>query len=91
MKVKTLSVATILLAGLFASQASIAEPQEGMDKRRKGPPPEAFTVCEGRSAGEQVSFETPRGDTLQATCEEKRGRLVAVPEGHKPMHGKGEK
>ncbi len=52
-----------------------------------GPPEEAFAACEARQSGDRVIFSTPRGDTLEATCEERSGRLVAVPEGHHPGRG----
>ena len=48
---------------------------------RKGPPTEAIEACEGKSAGYSVEFTGRRGETLSATCEERRGQLVAVPEG----------
>lgn len=35
----------------------------------------ALKACEGKSAGEAVTLESPRGDTLKATCQ-----LVAVPD-----------
>jgi hypothetical protein len=50
---------------------------------RKGPPPEAIEACEGKSAGDSVEFSGRRGEKLSATCEERRGQLVAVPEGMK--------
>lgn len=56
---------------------------KGNDKRggAQGPPPEAIEACEGKSAGDNVSFSGRRGETLNATCEEVEGQLVAVPEG----------
>ncbi|MGO4891306.1 hypothetical protein [Flavobacterium sp. W21_SRS_FM6] len=51
------------------------------DKQKRGhkPPPEAFTACEGRVEGDSDSIETPRGDTLEATCKIIDEQLVAVP------------
>lgn len=49
--------------------------------RPKAPPQEAIQVCEGKSAGDSVEFETRRGDTLTGVCQEIDGQLVAVPEG----------
>lgn len=37
--------------------------------------PEAAHACEGKHAGDTVSIQTPRGDTVPATC-----RLLAVPQ-----------
>jgi hypothetical protein len=45
-----------------------------------GPPPEAIRACEGKSQGDAVQFQTPRGDTITGTCREMQGCLVAVPQ-----------
>ena len=50
-------------------------------KRGKRPPPEAIEACEGKQVGDSVEFTGRRGETITATCEERRGQLVAVPEG----------
>ncbi len=47
--------------------------------RPQGPPPEAIAACEGKSAGDSVTFTGRRGETLEATCQEKDGQLAAVP------------
>ncbi|MBW2474940.1 MAG: hypothetical protein JRE56_10160 [Deltaproteobacteria bacterium] len=59
----------------------LAYGNDGEGKRLKGPPPEAFEVCEGKQAGDSVEFAGRRGETLTATCEERNDQLVAVPEG----------
>jgi hypothetical protein len=51
------------------------------DDSRRGPPPEAFEVCEGQAEGDTVSINTPKGDTVEATCQMMQDKLVAVPEG----------
>ncbi len=57
--------------------------------RRHGPPPEAYTACEGLSDGGACSVETPDG-TLSGTCRVPRRRssqeasLICVPEGGPP-------
>ena len=48
--------------------------------RPQGPPPEAIAACEGKSAGDSVTFTGRRGETLEATCQEKDGQMAAVPE-----------
>jgi len=56
---------------------------------RRGPPPEAYTACEGLSDGGACSVETPHG-TLSGTCRvPRRGsqqetRLICAPEGGPP-------
>ena len=55
------------------SQVSNAN-NEQQPSERRGPPPAAFTACEGKIAGDQSQFETRRGETLTGTCEEARGK-----------------
>lgn len=48
--------------------------------KRRGPPPEAYTVCEGKNAGDSAQFEDRRGETLVGSCEEDNGKLVLRPD-----------
>lgn len=48
--------------------------------KRRGPPPEAYSACEGKNAGDQAQFEDGRGETLIGSCEEDHGQLVLRPE-----------
>ncbi len=48
--------------------------------KRRSPPPEAYTACEGKSAGDEAQFEDRRGETLTGNCEENNGKLVVRPE-----------
>jgi hypothetical protein len=54
----------------------------GERRGHHGPPPEAYTACEGKSEGDTASFESPRGDTITGTCaQEKNGsQLVLRPD-----------
>ncbi|GGQ18824.1 hypothetical protein [Shewanella litoralis] len=65
---------TLLTLSLVASAAVFANPPGGK------PPQEAIDACASSSENSQVSFETPRGDTLEATCKMIDGELVAVPD-----------
>ncbi|WP_462324934.1 hypothetical protein [Desulfoplanes sp.] len=49
--------------------------------RHGGPPPEAYTACEDKSEGDEASFESPRGDTVEGICVKDRDgeRLVLKP------------
>ncbi len=67
----------LAMAGLLSACAHAAP---GGGDRPSGPPPEAFTACEGMSEGDTVSFEGRQGETIEATCQEHDGKLVAVPE-----------
>ena len=49
-------------------------------RRQHGPPPEAFTACEGKSVGDTAEFVSPRGDTVTGTCEQQGDRLVLRPD-----------
>ena len=49
-------------------------------RRQHGPPAEAFTACEGKSAGDTAEFVSPRGDTVTGTCEQQGDRLVLRPD-----------
>lgn len=67
-----LVILTVLLpASAFASGRGGGRPQ--------GPPPEAIAACEGKSVGDSVEFEGRRGDTVEATCKEIEGQIVAFP------------
>ena len=50
---------------------------------RRGPPPEAYAACEGKSAGSSSQFVNPRGETVKGTCEEEDGKMVLRPDHRK--------
>jgi hypothetical protein len=77
------AVATVALLA-FVMTAGVAFGQPPGGGRRSGPPPEAIKACEGKSPGDAVQVQTPRGETITGTCREVRGQLVAVPEGGPP-------
>jgi len=52
--------------------------------RRQGPPPEAYTACEGKSAGDKAEFVSPRGDTVTGVCKQNGDRLFLVPDNPPP-------
>ena len=51
----------------------------GHKRPQHGPPPEAYTVCEGKIAGDAAQFESPHGETIMGTCEQEGDRLVLRP------------
>ena len=61
---------------------------QGKGRRPQGPPPEAYTACEGLSAGDTAEFEGPNGETITGTCEEDGDRLVLRPD-NPPSRGGG--
>jgi len=60
--------------------SSIAASKDNQKRPPHGPPPEAFAACEDKSVGDSVEFTGRRGETIEATCQEKDGKLVAVPD-----------
>jgi len=78
------------IGGTTLANAIDAPPDD--QGHRSGPPPEFYEACEGKSAGDSVTIETPRGDQIEAVCEKKDDQLVArpmnppppPPEGHQP-------
>lgn len=63
----------------FSSFGSEAMAQQG-GRRHQGPPTEAYTACDGKSAGDTAEFESPHGDTVTGTCEKQGDRLVLRPD-----------
>ena len=78
---KKTSIVIALLAAFIAFGSfgnGVLAQQQG--RRHQGPPPEAYTACEGKSEGDTAEFVSPRGDTVTGTCEMERDRLVLRPE-----------
>ena len=48
-----------------------------------GPPPEAYTACEGKTTGSSSQFVNPRGETVKGTCAEESGKMVLRPDANK--------
>jgi two-component system sensor histidine kinase CpxA len=46
---------------------------------RQGPPPRAYSACEGKSAGDEAQFISPRGETVTGICEQEGDQLVLRP------------
>jgi hypothetical protein len=59
-------------------------PQQQGQNGAGGPPPAAFTACEGKKAGDKAESVTPDGRTITGTCEERDGRLFLRPD-HLPQ------
>ncbi len=56
-------------------------PGDSRDGRR-GPPPEAYAACEGKTVGSTAQFVNPRGETVTGKCESEAGRMVLRPDFH---------
>ena len=81
MKKREILKVTAVLTILLMMPITACARNNGRDGRRHGPPPEAITACENKKAGDSVHFTGRRGESLEATCQEIDGQLVAVPEG----------
>ena len=64
--------------GQQSSQGGDQENSRG--NNQQGPPPEAYTACEGKSAGDEAELKSPQGDTKQGTCVQQGDRLVLRPD-----------
>ena len=69
MKTKILLSAVALLLTTHMAQAN----------DRRGPPPEAFEACEGKSEGDSAEFEGRDGEAIPGVCEERDGTMVLRP------------
>jgi len=76
---RKISIVFVLLA-IYTTNAigNDASPQEKGGKHH-GPPPEAYTACEGKKAGDTAKFVNPRAETVTGTCEQEGDRLVLRP------------
>ena len=81
MKLLVILIAIVAVGNVASSQET--------DKRRQGPPPEAYTACEGKNVGDESQFVSPRGDTVTGTCVEKDDRLVLRPDRSKGRRSGG--
>ncbi|GAB4340968.1 MAG: hypothetical protein Kow0089_14990 [Desulfobulbaceae bacterium] len=82
----TAALAIMLLMPITASAK-----KGNREGRHPGPPPEAIEACEGKKVGDSVKFTGRRGETLETTCQEIDGQLVAAPpEGMRPGGGRSD-
>ena len=89
--IKKASIIVALFSALFVlSSMQNTSFARGGGRQHHGPPPEAYTACEGKSEGDTASFESPHGDTVTGTCEQDGDRLVLRPD-NPPGGGRGNK
>ena len=62
--------------GAFAGENQPGERADG----RQGPPPEAYSACEGKNAGDQAELTAPDGAIVTGVCEMEGDRLVLRPD-----------
>ena len=66
-----------LLSALLAAASLRAAP---LPDGPRVPPDEAFQACNGKKAGDAVSFTTPRGEKMTGKCKMMPARMAAVPD-----------
>lgn len=76
-RILALTLATTLLG--LTSTISLAGQNSGQQRPHQGPPPEAIEACKDKQVGDDVSFTGRKGEALEATCQERDGKLVAMP------------
>ncbi len=54
-------------------------PPGGQVNGHRGPPPEAYLACQGKTVGNVAQFAGPNGETIQGTCETDGESLVLRP------------
>jgi hypothetical protein len=91
MKTKTKLASALAACALSFSLFAHAQPPNGQQRERRGPPPEAFEACSGASEGQECVVDTPHG-TLEGTCQQARDLdgLVCVPNDHRGPPPRGE-
>jgi len=84
MKLHMVLALALLSPGVMAQQDGDAgpPPEEGSahgssTHHPSGPPPEAYTACNGKSAGSSASITLRDGKVVQGTCEWVGDRLAA--------------
>ena len=79
----------ITLLGIFIAVIAFGNEASAQEtgRRHHGPPPEAYTACEDKNAGDTAEFDSPHGDTVTGTCVQEGDRLVLRPDN--PPAGRG--
>jgi len=85
---------TVTLLSIFSTAAFGADQSQSQQRgSHQGPPPEAYTACTGKNAGDKSQFTNPWGDAVVGTCEIGRGsdgdKLVLRPDHNKRNQGQG--
>lgn len=75
-----LTVAALMGSIIFFNLYANAVFAQDKNRRRQGPPPEAYTACEEKSEGDTAEFESPRGDIVTGTCVQDGDCLVLRPD-----------
>ena len=78
-KFEKVSIFFVLLAICAITYVFVSDAfSQERDIRRQEPPPEAYEVCEDKSAGDEAELITPRGEKVTDTCKKEEDRLVQL-------------
>lgn len=69
----------------FASDTVDGERRGGPAHQPPGPPPEAFELCKGKTAGASATLKTPDGKSVSGSCQLVFRPDRAAGEGGKPQ------
>jgi len=78
MKIITIASVVFSLCAINAFGSDNEKQRPG--GRHQGPPPEAYTACEDKTAGDTAEFVSPHGDTVTGVCEKEGDRMVLRPD-----------
>jgi hypothetical protein len=74
-----------IITFLTIATLTVVFARPGGDEGKRQPPPEAISACTGQEVGTSCSIETPRGDTLEGTCQNTPdGKYFACKPNHHP-------
>lgn len=83
MKKTFIGLLVISYSSCFAYQNTYDNRGE-RQKEMRVPPQEAITICEGKNSGDSCSITSPRGDSINGTCEDTPdGKYFACKPEHK--------
>ena len=95
---KTIKTVMLLCATstiIFSSQGYCTEIDQTKTQKthtqRQGPPPEAYTACQDKNAGDVAQYVNPKGKTISGTCKQKGDRLVLQPDSQPTKKHNGNK
>ncbi|KAF0223121.1 MAG: hypothetical protein FD176_2092 [Rhodospirillaceae bacterium] len=67
-----LRLAAVMGVLILSAVPALAQPMGG-------PPPEAFTACDGKDSGAECSHPTPSGTTMTGTCQPRGDKMQCIP------------
>ena len=85
---KKIAIASVMVSLCAVNAFGSDTERQRSGGRHQGPPPEAYTACENKSAGDTAEFVSPRGDTVTGICVQQGDRIFLRPD-NPPSGGRG--